>query len=63
MVRKDDIWSYDIFNLRHVTKVAAHFQRQKIPICSFKYTSEEKVAYGKTAKIWQSRLYMILKLI
>ena len=29
MVWKDDIWSYDIFNLRHVTKVAAHFQRQK----------------------------------
>ena len=40
--------SYNIFDLRHVSKVAAHFQKKnKIFIYSFKYSNEES---GKILK-------------
>ena len=34
--------SYNIFDLRHLSKVSAHFQKKSnIFICSFKHPSEE----------------------
>ena len=33
--------SYKIFDTRHVSKVAAHFQKKKMFIYSFKYSIEE----------------------
>ena len=33
--------SYKIFDKRHVSKVAAHFQKKKMFIYSFKYSIEE----------------------
>ena len=48
--------SYNIFDLRHVSKVAAHFQKKnKMFICSFKYPNKES---GKILKTEAAEPYL-----
>ena len=48
--------SYNIFDLRHVNKVAAHFQKNKKSIYSFKYRNKERGKIFKSEAVFRRTL-------